>query len=319
MLCLPHMRALSLCVILLGATLAHSQSKPNAVRLTKYILGVADLDRTYAFYHALGLDLENGGTLNKPSTLPDMLLKLVDVPAGTKFRNMMLKIPNAPFLLEVTEFSNMDLHPVKPRISDAGASLLVLDVADADAARSAAKNAGAEVVTAGGPAAAGAVTLRDPDGYYVELAPRKDPAAGGAKIVASFGSVVENAEKAAHFYQEQFGFTATTTGLSEEMASSLGTPGARVHTVNIMIPGKTATWSFIEFKGVDRKSQTPRIPDPGAAAVGLQVSSIDAAIAAIKVEHGKSITQGGTIQLGPNGKVGFVRDPSGVLVELAQP
>src|SRR4051794_5854409 len=74
-----------------------AQPASNAVRLTMYILGVADLDRIYAFYHSLGLDLENATALNKPNPLPEMLLKLVDVPPGTKFRNMMLKIPNAAF------------------------------------------------------------------------------------------------------------------------------------------------------------------------------------------------------------------------------
>jgi catechol 2,3-dioxygenase-like lactoylglutathione lyase family enzyme len=73
----------------------------------------------------------------------------------------------------------------------------------------------------------------------------------------------------------------------------------------------------MEFKGVDRKPYTPRIPDPGAPAIGLQVRDIDAAIAAVKAAGGTSVTQGGNVKLG-NGKVGFVRDPNGLLVELAQ-
>ncbi|HEY2845973.1 MAG TPA: VOC family protein, partial [Bryobacteraceae bacterium] len=148
---------------------------PNAVAVTKYILGVADLDKSYAFYHALGLDLRKPGPLAKPNTLAEALLKLVDVPAGTKFRNMMLAIPNAAFPIEVTEFTSMDVRPAKPRIQDPGASLLVVDVDDVDAALAAAKKAGGEVIsTGGGPVkrASGpgrVVTLRDPDGYYVEL------------------------------------------------------------------------------------------------------------------------------------------------------
>lgn len=135
------MRIFPAFVCLVFGTLAAAQT-PNAIRLTKYVLGVADLGRTYAFYHALGLDLENAATLNKPSTLPEMLLKLVDVPAGTKFRNMMLKIPNAPFALEVTEFSNMELHPARPRVQDPGASLFVLAVGNLDAALATANRPG---------------------------------------------------------------------------------------------------------------------------------------------------------------------------------
>jgi hypothetical protein len=73
----------------------------------------------------------------------------VDAPPGTKFRNMMLKIPNTPFELEVTEFSGLELHPVRPRIQDPGASLLHFAVDDLDAALATARKAGAEVVTTG--------------------------------------------------------------------------------------------------------------------------------------------------------------------------
>ena len=45
---------------------------------------------------------------------------------------------------------------------------------------------------------------------------------------------------------------------------------------------------------------------------------IEAAIAAVKAAGGASITQGGSARLG-NGKVGFVRDSSSILVELAHP
>ena len=55
------MRPLSVSACLLVAILAPGRTQPappNAVRLTKYILGVADLDWSYAFYHSLGLELD---------------------------------------------------------------------------------------------------------------------------------------------------------------------------------------------------------------------------------------------------------------------
>lgn len=319
------MRIFPAFVCLVFSTVAAGQT-PNAIRLTKYVLGVADLDRTYAFYHALGLDLENATTLSKPNTLPEMLLKLVNVPAGTKFRNMMLKIPNAPFALEVTEFSNMELHPARPRVQDPGASLFVLAVGDLDAALATAKQAGAEVVTKGGRPVAGSgraarvIIVKDPDGYYVELAqPVAMPAgAPGKAIGGAFSSVVENSEKAAAFYQERFGFEVSTTDWTSELDALFGSPAVQVRTANVTIPGTNVSWGFFEFKGVDRKLYTPRIPDPGAPAIGLQVRAIDAAVAAMKAAGGVSITQGGSVKLG-NGRVGFVRDPNGVLVEVAQP
>jgi predicted enzyme related to lactoylglutathione lyase len=324
------MRSSSVAVAcLLFAALAPGQAGPppasNAIRITKYVLGVADLDRTYAFYHALGLDLDKAGALNKPNPLSDALLKLVDVPAGTKFRNMILKIPNAPFTLEVTEFSNMDLMAVKPRIQDPGASLLVLTVDDLDAALATAKTAGAGVVSTGGSPVADsdrgrAITVTDPDGYYVELVQASGTASGTEKVVgAAFGSmVVQDAEKAGAFYRNRFGFTMKVNGWTSKSSAILGVPHAKMRAVDVTIPGTDMVWEFLEFKDVARKAVVPRIPDPGAPAIGLQVHEMDAAIAGVKAAGGISITQGGSVKLG-SGRVGFIRDPSGILVELTQP
>jgi catechol 2,3-dioxygenase-like lactoylglutathione lyase family enzyme len=323
-----NMRPLFVSACLFFAALAPGQTaQPNAIKLTKYILGVADLDKSYTFYHALGLDLQNNAPAltAKPNTLNDALRGLVDVPAGTKFRNMMLKIPNAEFPIEVTEFTAMDVRAAKPRIQDPGASLLVLDVDDVDAALAVAKKAGGEVVTTGGSPVKRAsgpgrvVTLKDPDGYYVELAQTTDKASGSGKVIgAAFGSmVVQSSEKAAAFYRDQFGFAVKTNAWTSNFDANLGIPGAQVQTAEVTVPGTALSWRFMEFKGVDRKPYTPRIPDPGAPALGLQVHDMDAAIAAVKAAGGSSVTQGGNIKMG-NGKVGFVRDPNGILVELAQ-
>jgi catechol 2,3-dioxygenase-like lactoylglutathione lyase family enzyme len=130
--------------------------------------------------------------------------------------------------------------------------------------------------------------------------------------------VVSDADKAAAFYREKFGFSVQTNiAWTPAYSTYLGTPGAQVRMSGVTAPGTDLRWTFMEFKGVDRKPYTPRIPDPGAPAIGLQVHDIDAAIAAMKAAGGTSVTQGGNVKLG-NGKVGFVRDPNGLLVELAQ-
>ncbi len=197
-----------------AAGFGQSPAAPNAVRLTKYIFGVADLDKTYAFYHALGFELENGkDTLNKPSVLPEPLLKLVDVPAGTKFRNMMLKVPGADFALEVTEFSNLELHPVHPRSQDPGASTFLLTVRDVDAALAIATKAGGEGSRTNGPIQ----MVKDPDGYYVELLKPANPAPAGTApansivTAAGFGFIVEDADAAGRFYHDHLGFKVETS------------------------------------------------------------------------------------------------------------
>src|SRR5579871_2587607 len=93
------------------ARAAEPAAQVNGVRLTKYIIGVSDLDRSYAFYHALGVELQGSQGIRKPAALPDPIRGLVDVPSGTKFRNAMLTIPGADFALEMTEFSSLDLRP----------------------------------------------------------------------------------------------------------------------------------------------------------------------------------------------------------------
>lgn len=322
------MRPFALFVCLLFAPIAPAQwiqlPTPNAVRLTKYILGVANLDRTYAFYHALGLTLDNATELKAPSTLPEPLLNLVDVPAGTKFRNMMLKVPNAPFELEVTEFSGLEVHPVKPRIQDPGAALLQFLVDDLRGAVATMKKAGAEVVTPGGSpvpspgALAGAIWLRDPDGYYVELIQPQGVTGSGKLIGSGFGSMaVPDSDKAATFYRTQFGFLLIPINWSANFNLLSGATDAKARLWAVTRLGTNVNWGFFDTKGVSSTAYTPRIPDPGAAAVGLQVLDIDAAISAMKAAGGSSVTRGGTVTLG-SGRVGFVRDPNGILVELAQ-
>jgi len=317
----------------LPARAADHGASPNGAKLTKYIIGVADLDKSYAFYHALGVELDRPAALGKPAPLPGMLLKLVDVPAGTKFRNAMLKIPGADFALEVTEFTGMDVHPGKPRLYDPGASLLILTVRNVDAALAAAKGAGAEVVTTGGvPLGVGpktanrAVFVKDPDSFYVELVqPAQLPAttapAGSNIIGARFGSIVADAEKAAQFYRDTFGLEAKVNDWTsnENLLKLSGLTGGQLRNASVTVPGTTLAWSFFEFKTPGINPYKLRIPDPGAPAIGFQVKDIGAASAEMKAKGGAVITTGdGRMQMPTGDAVAFTRDPNGILVELAQ-
>jgi catechol 2,3-dioxygenase-like lactoylglutathione lyase family enzyme len=312
---------------------AEAGSAANGVRLTKYIIGVADLEKTYAFYHALGIELDGAKGLNIAGPLPDMVRKLVDVPAGTNFRNAMLKIPGADFALEVTEFTNLQVHPGRPKAFDPGAALLILTVRDIDMALAAAKKAGAEVVTEGGaPLGIGpnnatrAVFVRDPDSFYVEfLQPNTLPAtsapAGSNVIGARFGSVVADAEKTAQFYHDQFGLEANVNAWTsnENLLKLSGLNGGQLRNATVTVPGTTLAWSFFEFKTSGATPYHLRIPDPGAPAIGFQVHDLSAAFAALKAAGGSVITIGdGRLQNPNGGSVAFTRDPNGILVELAQ-
>jgi len=304
----------------------------NGIRLTKYILGVADLDKSYAFYHALGAELSGAPALGQPATLPDVVRKLVDVPPGTKFRNAMLKIPGADFALEMTEFTNMDVHPGKPRAYDPGAAVLILTVRDIDAALATAKKAGGEIATSGGaPLGIGAgnntrvVFVRDPDSYYVEFVqptplPATTAPAGSNVIASRFAMVVADSEKAAQFYRDQFGLEAKMNAWTsnESFLKLAGLASGQLRNSTVTVPGSTLVWTFIEFKASGLKPYTLRIPDPGPPAIGLEVRNLDAASAAMKTAGGSVITVDGRMKSPNGGGVAFTRDPNGILVELAQ-
>jgi catechol 2,3-dioxygenase-like lactoylglutathione lyase family enzyme len=320
-------------LLLASMKAAAPDSAPNGARLTKFIMGVADLDRMYAFYRALGIDLDGAATLQKPTPLPEFLLKLVDVPAGTKFRNAMLKIPGADFALEATEFSNMPLRPGRPRLQDPGAAVLILAVRDIGAALTAAKKAGGEVVSVGGTPltfsignTSLAVCVKDPDGFYIELVqPNPSPAstvpAGINVIGGRFGSVVKDAEKAAQFYRDKFGLEAEVADwTSDSMQLKLfGLQRGQLRNARIRVIGSGLAWSFVQFKDIDAKPVGLRIPDPGAPAIGFEVRDLSAAVAAIKSSGGSVVTTGnGRIETPTGDAIAFTRDPNGILVELAQ-
>ncbi len=312
---------------------AEIAAAPNGVKLTKYIIGVADLDKSYAFYHALGIELAgNKKDLGKPAPLADMIRNLVDVPTGTKFRNAMLTIPGADFALEMTEFSDITLHAGRPRMTDPGASLLILIVRDAGAALAAAKKAGAEVVTLGGaPLGVGAnnankaVFVKDPDSFYVELLqpatlPVTTAPAGSNIIGARFATVVADAEKAAQFYRDKFGLEAKVDDwiTSGNMLKVVGMADGQRRNATVSVPGSSLTWSFFEFKTSGSTSYKLRIPDPGAPAIGFQVRDLTAAATTMKTNGGSVITVGSGLKTPDGGSVAFTRDPNGVLVEIAQ-
>jgi predicted enzyme related to lactoylglutathione lyase len=307
---------------------AQSQLPVKAIRVSRYTLGVADLDRTYAFYHALGLDPDDGMAPGKPEPITEPLRMLVAAKEGTKFRKMVFKgTPGRT--VEMTEYSGMDLRPATPRIQDPGASLIELYVGDLDAAVARATKAGAKIVTVGGSAITGfgipnrTIALTDPDGHYVKLTqgvreydPKAKPSWANLIIF-----VVDDCARVEGFYEKYFNFMGPPRDRSQDSftyRTLLGTPGAEVRSAWPNITGTNQYWGLLEFNGIERKLHTFRIPDPGSSALRLEVADIDAAIAAFKAGGGSSITEGGSVKT-ETGRAALVRDPGGILIELYQP
>jgi len=319
------MRFLVAAVIFAVSALA----EPNAVRLSKYILTVSDLDKTYAFYHdALGIQLDGNVTeLRKP--MPGSPAnQITGSPADSSFRNANTRIPGADFTFEFSELTGQTRTARHPRLQDPGASVLVLTVRDVDAALAAVTKAGAKVITLGGAPLAlrpdgktRAVFVTDPDGFYVELLQLDAASAGPLVVGARWGTVVQDAEKSAGFYRDKFGMESKAAGAFKDAnllkLAGLDKGELRIHT--IQVPGRAEVWEFFEFAGVERKAVHFNVPDPGSVQLGLQVRDVDAAAGAYKSGGGGIVSRDGAIIRGANNAVALMRDPDGVYLEVMTP
>jgi predicted enzyme related to lactoylglutathione lyase len=302
---------------------------PNALRLSKYILTVSNLEQTYAFYHALGINLDGATELKQPQK-GAAANRTTGSPADSSFRNANMKIPGTDFTFEAIELTGLERTPQRPRIQDPGASILFLRVRDVDAALAAVKKQGATVVTPGGAPMRNekekvrAVLVTDPDGFFVNLGqPDVIPPDAPDSLVISgrWGTVVQDAEKTARFYHDNFGFDVTTGAPdpSEPFLKIAGVPGAHYLSKRIQVPGTSRVWTFYEFQNIDRKPVHFKVPDPGSLQLGFQVRDIDAAVAAFRSAGGAVVSTGGEIARRPNGGGGaLVRDPDGIYLEVGQ-
>jgi predicted enzyme related to lactoylglutathione lyase len=311
-----------------GQTAEPPGTAGNTMKLTKWMLTVSDLEKSFAFYHeTFGFELNNPAQFRMTEPGSEAILKLTNSPEGTMFRNISIHSSGLDWYLELLEFAHIDRHPAKFRLQDPGATYLRLQVRDIDrVVASALKNggsigsSGARVVKAGGNKV---VMLKDPDGSFVEVTqPGLLPgsaAADGIVIGGNFVAVVQDVDKAVNFYKQ--------LGLDNRIADSktsdngmkmLGAPGARIHRGSIFVPGTTLQLEFIQFKNVRVNPVRTGLVDPGTGSIGLQVRNLEAAVAAFTANGGGAETRGGILWR-PNGSgASFVRDMNGFLLELNQ-
>ncbi len=314
------------------------------------ILATTDLDKTVAFYRALGLETADRDGLGRPqhkdqvpapAPSSELLNKLCGLTAthDTKFRYLSLKIPNAGFDLELIEFTGLERKGSRPGNQDPGASTLVLTVRDVDVALGASKKAGASVVTAGvaplgigDPGKTRSVLVRDLDGFFVEFVqpdplpetrvPATKVSASGNVIAGSFKHTIQDTDKTLRFYRDVLGFDPQPGASfirNKSLADVVGVPAkARFRISMANVPGSSVHWELVEFKDTDRKRFHPNTADPGAPVWSLRVRDVDAALKAVKAGGGVIATIGGEPVKVGTGRNIFVRDPDGLLLELAQ-
>jgi catechol 2,3-dioxygenase-like lactoylglutathione lyase family enzyme len=142
--------------------------------------------------------------------------------------------------------------------------------------------------------------------------------------------IVENLEAAVHFYQDLLGLvlsrparTVSHTDVPRPpLLDNQGTPEAKLRWVGITIPGSRWGLEVLEFTDIDRKVARPRLQDPGAMTLVLQVRNIDEMLGRLKQAQVAVVTPGGqpvALTSGTvRGRAVVVQDPGGHFVELQQ-
>ena len=140
--------------------------------------------------------------------------------------------------------------------------------------------------------------------------------------VGNFSHIVRDMDRAVAFYRDVLGLEVTTNvPFSPNPAiMRLGnTSGARSRMTALRVPGSDIGVELIEYKDIDRKPQSPRFVDPGAANIALRVRDIAPILAKLPKSGAKIISQGDVPATINKAKYVFLQDPDGFVVELVQP
>jgi catechol 2,3-dioxygenase-like lactoylglutathione lyase family enzyme len=318
------MRVPALFALPLLAAGAFGQGPAVVVGMNNWIHAAADLDKTVPFYvDVFGVDKPAPPRPPNPA-VPGLL----NVP-GAKLRVAILRFPGAPFGFELTNFgSDIELHPSRPNIWDPGAAALSIHVRDIEPLFAALKRSGAPILTRTGAPVKTAdgirkLMVRDPDGYFVEVAQvqARAGAPAGNLIDGQMQLTVRDLPATMKWYHDLLGFDPggeSAFGSDPAVLDLLGLPaGAQYRSMPAIIPGTASRMWFFEFKGVQRTTFHHQVPDPGTPAVALRVTDLDGLLARLKAAGTPVISAGGVpAQFSPTIRNIFVDDPNGFKIEL---
>jgi lactoylglutathione lyase len=142
--------------------------------------------------------------------------------------------------------------------------------------------------------------------------------------VGHYSHIVTDLEKSLAFYRDVIGLQVSTPpgAFSPNPAiMRLGnTPGAQSRMTQLTVPGSAIGVELIAYKDIDRKAVYPRFQDPGAANLILRVRDVDAIVERVKKAPGAKILSAGGVPatIANGGKVIFLQDPDGFVIELVQ-
>ncbi len=307
-----------------GSRAAEPPAAP-VVGILNYIHAVDSLDKTLAFYNDVF------GLKGEPRPFPNPGVPALTNSPGVSLRLAVLKLPNASFGFELTQFSGVDRHPGRAKHTDPGAGLLALRVKDMAPVLAAIKKRNDPIVTSSGAPVTIAtprgdihsMVVQDPDGYFVEVAQSAPPAgvtSEGNVYEVSVGLTIADRESTVKFYHDLLGFDLKgKPDFSSDpvIADMVGAPGVQSREMVATIPGTKSVWAFYDYKGVPRKPFHLRVTDPGAPAVALRVQDLDGLLKRMRAA-GVEVTSkdGAVVQFSPTIRNIFVEDPNGLNIEL---
>jgi catechol 2,3-dioxygenase-like lactoylglutathione lyase family enzyme len=302
------------------------KAEPAAVTgLYRAIHSTGDLDRGWEFYRSVfGMQMttESGAAataLRRPAKGAAGLWNLTNT-QGSSFRNVFMKLPGVELGHELTEFTGIEQKAIRADLWDPGASVLILNVGNLDAALDLLKKSGGQIVSMEGkPVRVGgtrAVLARDPDGFLLELIESSKPE-------RAIGVTVANLEATRRFYEDLLGFKIHTPARFENKALKLlGLTQGEYRVSSALVPGTSIRMEFYEFRKVTPSAPEPvryRIQDPGALQLQLRVRGLDDLLEQSKKAGARFVSvDQKPIQAATSSRV-FIADPDGNFAELVQP
>jgi catechol 2,3-dioxygenase-like lactoylglutathione lyase family enzyme len=159
------------------------------------------------------------------------------------------------------------------------------------------------------------------------LAQAPQPAPTGDVIgVGNFAHIVADLDRSLEFYREVLGLEVL---VNQPFAKNLAieklgnTMGGQSRYTALKVPNSQMGVELIEYKDIERKPQSPRFQDPGAANFIIRVRDIDSLFARFQKYQAKQkaarvITVAGKPVNVANSPHVFLQDPDGFVVEVAQ-
>jgi catechol 2,3-dioxygenase-like lactoylglutathione lyase family enzyme len=276
-------------IVFLMATTAFAQTPDVVVGVGTFIHVVADLDKTIRFYGD-GLGLEMTGAPGPRAFSVNAVVEGLYDAKGSQSRVAVFKIPGSPLGLEFVEFKDIPTKAFRPQIQEPGASILTLSVEDVNSRMAKVREAGALLTSR---SRRDAVTVQDPDGFYVQLVSN---APGTAPALLAL--ITDDSHQTSNLFHDLLGFQFSgNTGLS-------------------MVPGTQFPVQFVPFKRIGPQSRPHSIHDPGAGVLRLQARDVDALLATLKAANVPVASAGGNpVSVGSRHFV-ILRDPDSFFFQL---